>query len=122
MIFMHIVDDYYLQGILASMKQKEWWKKNAPDKCYRFDYAVALFTHAFSWSFMIMIIPTIYYIMNTSNWREWFIIPIFSLNMGIHAVIDNEKANNKSINLVIDQLIHILQIVGTWYALVMINY
>lgn len=29
MIFLHIVDDYYLQGILASMKQKEWWNKAA---------------------------------------------------------------------------------------------
>ena len=27
MIMMHIVDDYYLQGILASMKQKSWWMK-----------------------------------------------------------------------------------------------
>lgn len=25
MIFMHIIDDYCLQGILASMKQKSWW-------------------------------------------------------------------------------------------------
>jgi hypothetical protein len=32
MIFLHIVDDYYLQGILASMKQKEWWHKTAPEK------------------------------------------------------------------------------------------
>ena len=27
---MHIVDDYYLQGILAKMKQKSWWKEVAP--------------------------------------------------------------------------------------------
>ena len=27
MVFLHIVDDYYLQGILASMKQKQWWLK-----------------------------------------------------------------------------------------------
>ena len=38
MIFCHIVDDYYSQGILASMKQKEWWIKNAPDKQYKYDY------------------------------------------------------------------------------------
>ena len=25
MIFLHIIDDYKLQGILASMKQKNWW-------------------------------------------------------------------------------------------------
>lgn len=27
MIFCHIVDDYYLQGWLASAKQKSWWEK-----------------------------------------------------------------------------------------------
>ena len=31
MIFCHIIDDYYLQGWLASAKQKIWWEKNAPD-------------------------------------------------------------------------------------------
>lgn len=25
MLYLHIVDDYYLQGFLASAKQKEWW-------------------------------------------------------------------------------------------------
>lgn len=30
MIFCHIVDDYYLQGWLASAKQKKWWEENAP--------------------------------------------------------------------------------------------
>ncbi len=39
MIFCHIVDDYYLQGILAKMKQKMWWKENAPDNIhYKYDY------------------------------------------------------------------------------------
>ena len=55
MIFCHIVDDYYLQGWLASAKQKQWWKDNAPDKLYRFDYIWALIMHSFSWSFMIML-------------------------------------------------------------------
>ena len=27
MILLHVIDDFHLQGILASMKQKEWWKK-----------------------------------------------------------------------------------------------
>ena len=39
MIFCHIVDDYYLQGILASMKQKAWWQKQE-SYCekYKYDY------------------------------------------------------------------------------------
>ena len=38
MLFLHVVDDYYLQGILASMKQKSWWQKNAPDNLYNLFY------------------------------------------------------------------------------------
>ena len=30
MIFLHIVDDFYLQGVLAKFKQKDWWKENYP--------------------------------------------------------------------------------------------
>ena len=26
-LYLHIYDDYYAQGILASMKQREWWEK-----------------------------------------------------------------------------------------------
>ena len=55
MIFCHIVDDYYLQGWLASAKQKKYWKENAPEKLYRYDYIWALIMHSFSWSFMIML-------------------------------------------------------------------
>lgn len=53
MIFCHIVDDFYLQGILAQIKQKNWWKENYPDQMYRQDYLVALMLHSFSWTFMI---------------------------------------------------------------------
>ena len=67
MIFCHIVDDYYLQGWLASAKQKEWWKKNAPEKMYSRDYIMALFMHSFSWAFMIMLIPTIYLLIISRN-------------------------------------------------------
>ena len=55
MIFAHIIDDYCLQGILASMKQKAWWKNQEQynDK-YKYDYIIALAMHSFSWAFMIM--------------------------------------------------------------------
>ena len=41
MLFCHIVDDYYLQGILASMKQKSWWEANAPVPLYKNDYKMS---------------------------------------------------------------------------------
>lgn len=104
MIFAHIVDDYYLQGILAKMKQKQWWKENAPDKLYEHDYIVALIMHAFSWSFMINL-PILFVS------RNYVLMCIFMVvNTFFHAVIDNAKANQHDINLVLDQMCHLIQI------------
>jgi hypothetical protein len=62
MLFFHIADDYYLQGFLASAKQKSWWEKNYPNPLYKNDYIIALVEHAFSWTVMIHI-PIIIYNM-----------------------------------------------------------
>ena len=110
MIFAHIVDDYYLQGILAKMKQKKWWEENAPDKMYRHDYIVALIAHAFSWSFMITI-PTL---LVSNNYPIMCVFII--INTIIHAYVDHQKANKRCINLIVDQLCHIIQIIGLWAA------
>ena len=109
MVFFHIVDDYYLQGWLASAKQKEYWQKNAPQEIYKHDYIWALIMHSFSWAFMIML-PVAYsysFVVGVS-----FVIG-FLVNMIIHAITDDLKANKKKINLWGDQLIHISQIVLT---------
>ena len=105
MIFFHIVDDYYLQGWLASAKQKSYWKENAPDKLYEHDYIWALIMHSFSWSFMIML--PIAYVQQFNIQYDFGII--FALNVAIHAFVDNMKANWKLINLWQDQMIHFLQ-------------
>lgn len=117
MLFLHIVDDYYLQGILAQMKQKSWWKENAPDELYKNDYKVALLEHAFSWTFMIMLPITVTMIIQ-NNYINTIYITYFIMNWILHTVIDHLKANKKTINLVVDQSCHILQIVVTWIALV----
>ena len=112
MIFLHIVDDYYLQGILAQMKQKQFWKENAPDELYKDDYICALITHSFSWTFMIML--PILITMGTTN------IPfsiVFVCNMIVHGATDHLKANVRVINLCQDQLIHLSQIITTVYIL-----
>lgn len=106
MIFFHIVDDYYLQGWLASAKQESYWKENAPDEKYKHDYIWALIMHSFSWSFMIML-PIAY--VNGFDISYGFVI-IFAFNVAIHAFVDNAKANWKLINLWQDQLIHLAQI------------
>lgn len=110
MIFLHIVDDYYLQGWLASAKQKSWWEKNAPDKMYKNDYLVALFMHSFSWSFMIMLPITIYLLIVGGTWFPMFYIA----NLIVHMYIDNLKANKHKINLIQDQSVHMIQILVTW--------
>lgn len=113
MIFCHIVDDYYLQGKLALMKQKQWWRDNYPQKMYQYDYLVALFMHSFSWTFMIMLVPTIYIVLFGGT----FYPLLFVGNVMLHMFIDNEKANEMKINLIQDQFLHIMQTVWTWYSI-----
>lgn len=115
MIFCHIVDDYYLQGWLASAKQKSWWEKNAPEKLYRNDYIMALFMHSFSWSFMTMVPVIAYLLIDGIGLQEWLVIPYF-VNMAIHCIVDDLKANKRKINLIQDQCIHLVQILVTWVA------
>lgn len=110
MLFAHIVDDFYLQGILAKMKQKSWQENNAPDKLYKYDYIVALVIHALSWAIMITLL-----ILFASAWNpHWAIYLMLGINFAIHAVVDDLKANKHTINLVADQSIHFVQIIVTW--------
>lgn len=115
MFFAHIVDDYYLQGILASLKQKTWWENQKSYKpMYKYDYIVALIMHAFSWSFMISL-PILYL-----GFTKWIAVAII-LNTIIHGIVDDLKANKHKINLIVDQSIHIVQIIITWILFVVIK-
>ena len=117
MIFCHLIDDYKLQGILANMKQRQWWKENADKYLYRNDYKIALIEHAFSWSFMITLpFLVISFIQNNSFLMILLVISYF-INTAIHAFIDNLKANKYVINLVEDQFAHLVQIICTWIIL-----
>lgn len=113
MIFLHIIDDFCVQGIMASMKQKSWWQEHpiGSNPKYKNDYLAALFAHSFSWAFMIMIPVLIW-----GQW-EW---PILLANMFTHAVIDNAKTNKFQINLIQDQTYHLIQIIATWLIFVVI--
>lgn len=114
MIFFHIVDDFYLQGSLASFKQKSWWKKNCPNRMYRYDYLVALLFHAFSWTFMIHLPLVAACLLSKKEADVYVFLLLFAVNIIIHAVTDDCKANKLSINLITDQIIHLLQITGTY--------
>lgn len=109
MLFCHVLDDYTLQGWLASGKQKSFWKENAPDALYKYDYIMALIMHSISWSFMIMLPLAVYLAFEIT---VPFVI-IFFANVLVHAVVDDLKANRKVINLIVDQSIHLIQIFTT---------
>lgn len=113
MLFFHVIADYNLQGWLASAKQKSYWKENAPEKLYKYDYICALLVHSFSWAFMIMLPIAI----DMSFTVDAPFVMILIGNMIGHAMVDHEKANEKIINLWIDQLLHLFQIgmTGLWY-------
>ena len=117
MIFAHITDDYYLQGWLASAKTKNWWEKNAPNKLYSKDYIMALFCHSLSWSIIVFLPILIYSLYNQID-LNWFYL-VLPINLIIHAIIDDLKANKFKINLIIDQSIHFMQIFITWLIFVL---
>lgn len=114
MLFLHIVDDFYLQGLLAQLKQKKWWKENAPKELYKNDYIIALLEHAFSWTFMIFLPIMVNYLFFNLEVNTLDFVVAFLFNWGLHAAVDHLKANLLALNLTQDQLIHIMQIVLIW--------
>lgn len=111
MLLLHIVDDFVFQPVcLSKLKQREWWKKQ-DEYCekYKNDYKMALFMHSISWSLMILL-P----LMFMANISDLMLISTVIFNMAIHFIVDDFKANRRKINLVQDQVIHLMQIVLTW--------
>lgn len=117
MLYCHIIDDYKLQGILANMKQSQWWQENVPNALYKNDYKMALLEHAFSWSFTISLPFLIIAFIQNNSLLTILLIVNYIINTAIHAFVDNLKANKFKINLVEDQLAHLLQIICTWIIL-----
>lgn len=116
MLFLHIVADFNLQGMLGNLKCADWWKENYPDEMYKNDYITALFLHAFSWTFMTLL-PLAVYGLLTGHLEHpyadfWWIALI--LNFVAHLTIDDAKANLRCLNLTQDQVLHFIQIVITW--------
>lgn len=108
MIFLHILDDFHLQGILAEMKQKKWWRTHPQYKpMYKNDYLVALVIHCLSWAFMIML--PIAFVRGFDVGTGFVLICL--TQAVIHGIIDDLKANLFKINLIADQVLHLVQIV-----------
>lgn len=111
MFFCHVFDDYFLQSsFLANGKQRKWWEENAPDEKYSLDYIMCLIMHSMSWSFSILFPTAVYFNFNVgTNY-----LLAFFINMAIHYIVDDLKANYGKLNLIQDQFIHIIQIAITF--------
>lgn len=112
MLFMHIADDYYLQGILAKMKQRSWWDNQVQEldeSIYRNDYKMALAEHAFSWTCCVLALPALVW-----GVPGWLLLQLVVVNTAMHAIVDDGKANAKVLNLVDDQLMHVAQVLLMW--------
>lgn len=109
MILFHIIDDFVLQPIcLSKLKQKSFWQEqNLDNDLYKNDYLASLIIHGLSWSATVHI-PT----MHLFNFEHQLALLIsFLVHAIIHAMIDNLKANKKTINLITDQTLHLIQII-----------
>lgn len=116
MILCHIIDDFVFQPVcLSNLKQKTWWNEHCQGKLYRNDYKMALFIHSLSWSIMINLPLMLLYSHN-----DWIIAISILINMIIHFIVDDLKANKWKINLITDQTIHLVQIILTYLILVII--
>ena len=109
MILFHIIDDFVLQPIcLSKLKQKSFWQEqNLYNNLYKNDYLASLMTHGLSWSAMVHI--PIMHLFNEQH--QLALLLSFLIHAMIHAFIDNQKANKKTINLIIDQTLHLIQII-----------
>ena len=111
MLFMHVIADYNLQGVLAAMKEKSWWKGHGNYRS-KYDYIPALLAHAFSWAFCIMLpLAVAVYPPGTMFYA------VLAVNTAVHAIVDHAKANLGVLNLIEDQAIHIVQIIITFIVL-----
>lgn len=114
MFYLHLIDDYVLQGILAKLKQREFWFPYGEK--YKHDYIVALLEHGFMNSFAVHI-PI--YLWLCQNEKILLIsVLIFAI---IHFFIDHLKANCKMINLIQDQILHIVFIIVWWISFTLLG-
>lgn len=67
---------------------------------------MALLMHSISWGFMVLL--PLAWSMNF-NVNGTF-LAVYCVNVAIHFIVDDLKANKHKINLIVDQTIHLIQI------------
>ena len=123
MIYFHIREDFNQGEFLSKYKQRANWLKDeiGKDDKYKNDYKACLLIHSFKWSFTIMIPLFVFMLIMDSAGVKIAPIPMSIIissyliaNTAIHYKVDDLKANKLSINLITDQMVHLLQIFGVW--------
>lgn len=126
-VLLHLIADYPLQGCLANLKQRDWWREqiidlrhknkdksyewhNKVERLYRNDYLAGLICHSMMWSILTFLPLMLVY-------TPGIFTTVVLANMISHLVVDHGKANQHMINLCQDQMLHLLQI-GLTVALV----
>lgn len=122
MFVMHYLGDWVLQtDVIAKYKQKDSWEDLiAKDRMYENDYSCVMELHCLFWSICIHVPIVIYEYITTGfiyedfpSFFEIFLLASIIINMIIHYVVDELKANRKLINLRTDQSLHYIQIAAT---------
>lgn len=114
MILCHLIADYYLQGWLGTSKQKSWWESQKEyNENYKNDYKICLLCHSLEWSIIIHI-PIIVYQGYCTGFGLLLLILFQTV---VHYVVDDLKANKKTMNLVENQFCHFLQIIISYLLL-----
>ena len=123
MLLMHYIEDFHLQGCMANLKQKKWWEEQMSDNelqshyilehsIYKNDYKMGLFAHSIENAIFVMLPLIIDLLISefTHNLQNTWIlfIPSTILVCLSHYGIDNQKANEMKINLIQDQLYHLV--------------
>lgn len=116
-IFCHVIADFHIQNsFMAKFKQKEEWRGYGKE--YADDWIAVLAVHAFSWSFFTFL-PLLYYVYTKDiTFSIWAIV--VGVNAVIHFIVDDQKCNRFKIDLIQDQGLHIIQIVLTVIAILVI--
>ena len=133
MILLHIIDDFVMQPVcLSKLKQKSWWENNVRPNVsdeewhmYKEDYRMALIVHSVSWSIMVtlpfLLIAAREFLSNGYVFdhipRDSATIVLIILNAIGHFMVDNAKANKKTMGLWEDQIIHFFQILTVFIVL-----
>ena len=125
MLFVHVIWDFRVQGILADMKCKRWWREQAlhPPVYYRTDvhytpemysrdYIAGLLIHGFEWSAAVHL-PILIFVSPDIVFSSLIFPVSIVINGAVHAFIDHLKCNRLSIDLNTDQFLHLVQLTVT---------